>query len=222
QKDRAAAHDGNVWFTEPRTNGNRIGRITPAGVITEFDLPTANSSPTDITAGPDGNLWFTEWGNGKIGRITPDGAITEFGTVYLPSGITAGPDGNVWFTESGGGRIDRITPDGVITQFPLPAPYSEPGGIAAGPDGNIWFTEEAQFYNRIGVFSPLDVNPVTITATEGKPFSDQEVAWFRKPILGQPGNSHTATIDWGDGTPTSTVTPTYDVSGIYLVKAGHT
>jgi streptogramin lyase len=29
--------DGNLWFTEAA--GNRIGRITPAGVITEFPLP---------------------------------------------------------------------------------------------------------------------------------------------------------------------------------------
>src|ERR1700687_3194584 len=45
------------------------------GTITEFPIPTAHSSPTEITAGPDGNLWFTE-SIGKIGRITTSGAIT--------------------------------------------------------------------------------------------------------------------------------------------------
>src|SRR5439155_25862858 len=30
----AAGPDGNLWFTEPAPN--RIGRITPAGVVTEF------------------------------------------------------------------------------------------------------------------------------------------------------------------------------------------
>jgi virginiamycin B lyase len=30
------------------------------GDITEFSLPTANSGPARIAAGPDGNLWFTE------------------------------------------------------------------------------------------------------------------------------------------------------------------
>ena len=43
-----------------RANGNRIGRITTAGVITEFTVPTADSPPFGITAGPDGALWFTE------------------------------------------------------------------------------------------------------------------------------------------------------------------
>src|SRR3954469_8907745 len=30
----AAGPDGNLWFTE--FNGNRVARITPAGVVTEF------------------------------------------------------------------------------------------------------------------------------------------------------------------------------------------
>jgi streptogramin lyase len=33
--------DGNLWFTEYQ--GNKIGRITPAGQITEFAVPTSGS-----------------------------------------------------------------------------------------------------------------------------------------------------------------------------------
>ena len=51
--------DGNLWFTE--RGSNNIGRITTAGVVTEFPIPTANSYPSGIAAGPDGNLWFTEF-----------------------------------------------------------------------------------------------------------------------------------------------------------------
>ena len=40
------------------------------GTITEFPIPTPNSVPNAITAGPDGNLWFTENGANKIGQIT--------------------------------------------------------------------------------------------------------------------------------------------------------
>src|SRR5262245_38182118 len=50
--------DGNLWFTEGI--GNQIGRITSAGAVTEFAIPTAGSQPLSITAGPDGNVWFTE------------------------------------------------------------------------------------------------------------------------------------------------------------------
>ena len=72
-----AGPDGALWFTE--YYGNRIGRITTLGAITEYVVPTANSYPDGITAGPDGALWFTEsFTLGNIGRITTGGTITEF------------------------------------------------------------------------------------------------------------------------------------------------
>jgi streptogramin lyase len=57
--------DGNLWFT----TANALGRITPAGTITEFPIPTPNSDPIGITLGPDGNLWFTEFLGNRIGRL---------------------------------------------------------------------------------------------------------------------------------------------------------
>jgi hypothetical protein len=53
--------DGSLWFTE--TGADEIGRMTPAGALTEFPLPAvaepAGSTgpppgPTAIAAGPDG------------------------------------------------------------------------------------------------------------------------------------------------------------------------
>ena len=65
--------DGNLWFTE--STGNRIGRITPAGVVTEFSAGiTPGAGLSMIAAGPDGNLWFTESTGDRIGRITPSGS----------------------------------------------------------------------------------------------------------------------------------------------------
>jgi hypothetical protein len=63
----AAGPDGALWFTE--AFGNRIGRITPGGVIDEFVIPTPGSGPTDIVAGPDGNLWFTEELQNNVARL---------------------------------------------------------------------------------------------------------------------------------------------------------
>src|SRR6266545_6119606 len=69
--------DGNVWFTESTYDASTgtitaaaIGRITTAGVITEFPIATPGSGLGGITTDPDGNVWFTETGAGKIGRLT--------------------------------------------------------------------------------------------------------------------------------------------------------
>ena len=40
----ALGSDGNLWFTEMV---GKIGRITPAGVITEFSIPTDGSSASN-------------------------------------------------------------------------------------------------------------------------------------------------------------------------------
>ena len=79
-----------------------MGRITPAGVITEFDIPTPDSQPRATALGRDGNVWFGEFAGGKIGRVTPQGVITEFAIPTPNSGpraLAAGPDGNIWFSE---------------------------------------------------------------------------------------------------------------------------
>ena len=147
-----AGPDGNVWFTEDQVN--KIGRITPAGKITEF---TIFGDAYGITAGPDGNVWFTEVDN--IGKITPTGQITEFRIFRGANSITAGPDGNLWFTEDELDMIGRITPTGKITEFSLPLTKSQSGppngqsgpmSITAGPDGNLWFIEhDAHMIGRI-------------------------------------------------------------------------
>jgi virginiamycin B lyase len=46
------------WFTE--RSGDQVGRLIPAGAITEFAVPTAASQPAGVAAGPDGEMWFAE------------------------------------------------------------------------------------------------------------------------------------------------------------------
>ncbi len=140
--------DGALWFTEG-DNISQIGRISPAGAITQYTHPTV-STTSGITAGPDGALWFTEWA-GVIGRSTTAGAITEYPVPTPDSGsstIAAGPDGALWFTESYTNKIGRITTAGAFTEYPIPTANSYPFGIAAGSDGALWFCENEA--NQIG------------------------------------------------------------------------
>ena len=68
--------DGNLWVAQAGGDGG-IARVTKAGDVTEFPVPTAGD-PNDIAVGPDGNLWYVDPAANVIGRITPTGSITEF------------------------------------------------------------------------------------------------------------------------------------------------
>jgi streptogramin lyase len=137
----AAGPDGALWFTE--YGAGQIGRVTTAGMITEFPLSSAASQPYFICAGPDGAMWFTEFAADRLGRITTSGAITEFSVTGAPTGIASGPDGALWFTEYTGGAIGRLTTGGGLTEYPIPTTSSAPYDITKGPDGALWFTESA-------------------------------------------------------------------------------
>ena len=98
--------DGNLWFTEyayevrdmpgVQQGGNKIGRITTSGSITEFPVPTPFARADGITAGPDGAVYFTESpGNnayGAIGRAQAAGlhASTISGEPHVASPLRTG------------------------------------------------------------------------------------------------------------------------------------
>ncbi len=148
--------DGNLWFTDPAARA--VGRITPAGQVTEFTPPSPDAGPSlgagnAITTGADGNIWFaTEMLTGAITRVTPDGQFATFrlgNNLATVNSLTSGPDGNVWFTENVYPfvveKVGFITPTGQITEYTLNAPSGvrgNIGGITVGPDGNLWFTHD--------------------------------------------------------------------------------
>jgi streptogramin lyase len=143
--------DGNVWFIEGGIAQPEVAQVTPAGIVTEFPVPTIDSNPQGIAAGWDGNIWFAE--GGKIGRMTTAGANTvEFSVAVGSYQLTKGPDGNVWFTGGTGSdpSVGSIAPDGTVTTYTV---SSVPRGITTGSDGNIWFTEAiSQRGTQIGRF----------------------------------------------------------------------
>ena len=199
--DITAGPDGNVWFTECNINGNAIGRITPAGDITEFRRQTGGFGyyTLRIFAGLDGNLWFTAM-PGSIGRISTSGVITEFPVAGVGA-IAADSTGTAWFTTpSGVGSISRT---GVVTQFPLP---SSPGGITVGADGNVWFTERSSNVGTIspsGVISEFRVSAPPRDITTGP---DGNI-WFLEPSVNRIGRITTVGIVAEFEVPTPLSTP---------------
>lgn len=152
--------DNNVWFVEFA----HIGKITKAGHITEYPLPSSGIGGSTVTTGPDGNLWFTEYSTQKIGKSTTSGVVTEYpiSPGCSPGGIVKGPDSNLWFRC--GMSIGRITSSGVITLVPTPtAPATNTiiEDIIIGPDGDPWFIDAATGIHEI--------NPTTLAITDYTP-----------------------------------------------------
>jgi virginiamycin B lyase len=154
--DMTLGPDGSLWFSD--FEKNRIGRMTLAGAVTEYPLPTTFRGPHSITVGPDGAIWFTS-DTAQVGRMEITGGGFRYfdlpespGSIYAQfSAITTGSDGNLWLgvqLNQGGGNVVRVTPDGQVTEFPLPGPADWVLDIVAGPDGALWFTEEIA--NKIG------------------------------------------------------------------------
>ncbi len=121
----AKGPDGNLWFTEYdftcqqsasqvgtcTSKNGRIGKITPAGVVTEYSSFAGDRLPTRFFKGPDGNLWFTEIAK-QIGKITPSGEIDESPIPVEGSrlrDITTGPDRNLWFIDDTANKIGKLT-----------------------------------------------------------------------------------------------------------------
>ena len=79
-----------------RAHGNRIGRITTAGVITEFAIPTAGSGPSGSRRGRTAPSGSPRSRQPDRADHAPPGVITEFAVATAdsePFGIAAGPDG---------------------------------------------------------------------------------------------------------------------------------
>jgi virginiamycin B lyase len=200
---------------------NLEGRQLMAASIMEFNVPTAMSTPFDITSGADGNLWFTERGANKIGRINTSGVVTGEFTVptanSFPVGITEGPNGNVWFVEQNGNKVGEITPSGTITEFAIPTAGSMPRDITTGPDGNLWFTESAT--NKIGRITPNGVItefavPTANSAPRDITTGPDGDLWFTEQNSNKIGRITTNGVVTGEFTiPTPNSTPRGIVTG---------
>jgi virginiamycin B lyase len=137
-----AGSDGNIWFTVGGVLDKQVGRITPSGAVTEYEI-TGDPTLKGITSGPDGNLWATTT-NGIV-KIPPGNptAATSFNDAGIGStaDIVAGPDGHLW-TGSDATVID-IPPDNPgVGDTPHPGIVAGTAkGIAVASDGTLWIAD---------------------------------------------------------------------------------
>ena len=191
-----AGPDGALWFVDEA--GNSVDRITTAGVVTAYPIPTSEAGAVGIAKGPDGALWFTEFSANQIGRITTAGSITEYPVTTLsasPASIAAGPDGALWFAEFSASQIGRITTAGAISEYPVPTSSSAPLGLIAGQDGALWFTENVA--NQIGrITTSGAVVEYRIPTSSSMPYGiaagPDGALWFAESGAGKIGRITTA------------------------------
>jgi virginiamycin B lyase len=141
--DKVAPVTGLMVFGGACQNGGPVSMcpIDPEGAC------GSDTTPYDITSGPDGALWFTltkgasDQFPGCIGRMSSSGVETYYtgAGIQEPRDITTGPDGALWFVNTWNNTIGRITTSGVVTDFALPGDVGA-NDITAGPDGALWFT----------------------------------------------------------------------------------
>jgi virginiamycin B lyase len=120
--------------------GNKGGRVTMAGEVTEFSLP-AGSLPGPIVAGADGALWLTLRNAGELARMTTDGQLTgQFPLASAtadPVGLVAAPDGQLWVGQHETASLVRFSLAG---EFGAELRVrSRLDVLTLGPDGALWY-----------------------------------------------------------------------------------
>ncbi|HSR85908.1 MAG TPA: PHB depolymerase family esterase [Streptosporangiaceae bacterium] len=198
--DVATGSDGSVWFTE--FAADKIGRITPAGKLTEFRVPSPGAEPYQITAGAHGTMWFSEYNTTKIGRASPSGQISEFQIPRPSYGGTAmtGSAGGQVLAADPAGFVDVVSATGVMTRIKVPSVLGLPFAIARLGNGDVWLSELTGFYefSRHLLRFPAGSGRPTLTVTLPSPLSDVVAlaagtggsAWFADFGNGDIGEVH--------------------------------
>ena len=156
--------DGTAWFIlSGSSNGKELAGVTPAGVVTEYDVnASALEDVVAVNAGGGPRLWFSGSSNGSPGLIEFDPA-TQTTTPHSVAGLSA-PRGitystsfttgqvSFWIGDGGGAGLFEVTATGAKTsRTPNPVvddvgttPPTVVGnmrGLATGVDGKIWWAD---------------------------------------------------------------------------------
>jgi YD repeat-containing protein len=185
-----AGPDGALWFVD--TYQQTIDRITTAGALSEFQMPSGSDLAGYMTTGPDGRLWFST--TSAIGAMTTSGVYTLYQvpsgeTVFGISGIAVDPTTGSLVFMVYPYAIGQVTTSGLMSF----APTENFGGgqIAWAPDGTLWYTDVHAL--AIGMLPPGPAQfppPVPVAQTYGCTCG-QTIAARPESFRGDPVNTAT-------------------------------
>ncbi|MFI5161292.1 MAG: gliding motility-associated C-terminal domain-containing protein [Sphingobacteriales bacterium] len=230
--------NGNVFVAD--YGGNKIRKISPAGVVTTLagsgTKGTADGTgtqasffePEGIAMDASGNLYIADTGNDLIREITPAGKVTTIagdvpgaGTLHKnfhqPLGIVLNNAGNAYVSEFGGNVISQIILTGYSIDKALPPGLAfDPqtgtiGGTPTAPSPATDYTVTA--YNAGGSNSTI----VNITVIDNTPIP-QTITFAPLPVktYGDPDFSADAT----SSNNTIPVTYASDNTGVATIVNG--
>src|SRR6266566_6635498 len=105
--------NGDVWFTDPRTN--EIGKVEGKTMkVSLWSSPTADSYPRRMELGPDGMIYSGEYAGGKMLQFNPKTqTFKEFplpGPDPSPYALGFDADGYLWYDSHNMDIIGRFDP----------------------------------------------------------------------------------------------------------------
>lgn len=153
----------NVYVVD--SSGNRIRKITPAGMVTTIAGSNTGvagyaegtgsaalfSQPIGITSDSLGNVYVSDQINHRIRKITPSGVVTTFagngtsgstdGTgndvrFFYPRGLATDNQNNIYVADNFSQKIRKITPSGVVSTVAGSGAVGHDDGTAASATFN--------------------------------------------------------------------------------------
>lgn len=107
---------GNLF--QSNIAANKISKITPAGVVSDF-TSTNITGPVGIAIDTADNVYVANCGGASIAKITPDGLsstiIASGAPLSCPNGLTIDDAGNLYTCNFNNGNVIRITQGGAMT-----------------------------------------------------------------------------------------------------------
>jgi streptogramin lyase len=119
-------NSGNCYATN--FSGNKIHKISPTGIVTDF-VTTNLNGPHDIILGPDGNLYVSNYFGGTISKITLAGVITNFASNFSnPIGLAFDMNNFLFVVNNGNGQLSKVDPTGTFITYNFGTGLTSPYG----------------------------------------------------------------------------------------------
>jgi len=141
-RPRYVAVDGSGMVYVSDTNGHKIRKITPDGMVSTLAGSDAAGSadgtgaaasfnlPYGIAVDASGNVYVGDLGNSKVRRISPEGVVSTLAgsgragaadgtgaaaSFNQPAAVAVDSVGNVYVVEISGRKVRKITPAGAVS-----------------------------------------------------------------------------------------------------------